>query len=152
MERSKSFSSWIRFGEKSLSYLLEGMEAWCRGESSSRCLKVWEEGGRKFRLECRSNEAGRFLLYSVRDLEAKKYCLVFPEGKGLVGGWFLLAKKLRALGVSTPALSKVYQGVPTSEKDECSFKGKEKGKGMYAEVVRVKTGEPGESLWVHLGA
>ena len=62
-----------------------------------------------------------------------------------------MAKRLRALGVSTLALSKVYQGVPTSEKDECSFKGKEKGKGMYAEVVRVKIGEPGESLWVHLG-
>ena len=73
------------------------VEAWCRGESSSRCLKVWEDGGRKFRLECRSNEAGRFILCLVLDVEAKKYCLVFPEGKGLVGGWFLLAKKLRAL-------------------------------------------------------
>ena len=34
LERSKDLSSWIRFGEKSLSYLLEGVEAWCRGESS----------------------------------------------------------------------------------------------------------------------
>ena len=64
-----------------------------RGESSSRRLKVWEEGGRKFRLDCYTNKAGRFLLCSVRDVEAKKFCLVFPEGKGLVGGWFLLAKK-----------------------------------------------------------
>ena len=72
MERSKGFSSWIRFGEKSLSYLLEGVEAWCRRESSSWCLKVWEEGGRKFRLKCRSNEASRFLLCLVRDLEAKR--------------------------------------------------------------------------------
>ena len=72
LERSKGFSSWIKFGEKTLSYLLEGVEDWCRGESSSRCLKVWEEGGRKFRLECHSNETGRFLLCSVRDLEAKR--------------------------------------------------------------------------------
>ena len=72
LERSKDFSSWIKFGEKSLSYLLEGVEDWCRGESSSRCLKVWEEGGKKFRLECHSNETGRFLLCSVRDLEAKR--------------------------------------------------------------------------------
>ena len=43
LEKSKDFSFWIRFGEKSLSYLLEGVEAWCRGKSSSRCLKVWEE-------------------------------------------------------------------------------------------------------------
>ena len=90
MERSKGFSSWIRFGEKSLSLLLEVVEAWCRGESSSRCLKVWE-GGRKFRLECGSNVVGRFLLCSMRDLEAKRFCIVFPEGKGLVRGWFLLA-------------------------------------------------------------
>ena len=43
LEMSKGFSSWIKFGEKSLSYLLEGVKDWCRGESSSKCLKVWEE-------------------------------------------------------------------------------------------------------------
>ena len=57
-------------------------------------------------------------------MEAKKYCLVFPGGKGLVGGWFLLAKKLRALGVSTPVVSKVFPSVPTSENGGCGFKGK----------------------------
>ena len=91
LERSKDFSSWIKFGEKSFSFLLEEVEDWCRGESSSRRLKVWEEGGRKYRLECLSNDADRYLLCSVRDLEAKRFCLVFPKGKGLVGGWFLLA-------------------------------------------------------------
>ena len=116
LERSKDFSSWIRFGEKSLSLLLEGMEAWYRGESSSRRSKIWEEGGRKFRLECRSNEVGRFLLCSVRDVEAKKFCLVFPEGNGLVGGWFLFAKKLRALGVSTPTVWNSFSVVPTTMK------------------------------------
>ena len=150
LERSRGFSSWIRFGERSLSYLLEGVEAWCRGESSSRCLKGWEDGGRKFRLECCSNEVGRFLLCFVRDLEAKKFCLVVLEGKGLVGGWFLLAKKLRALGVSTPTLTKVFfgHGAPTSEKVGCSFI--EKVKGTCANATRVKTRESGETLWPHL--
>ena len=146
MERSKGFSSWIRFGEKSLSYLLEGVEAWCRGESNLRCLKVWEKRGRKFRLKCRSNEAGRFLLCSVRDVEAKKYCLVFLKEKGLVGGWLLLAQKLRALGVSTPTLSKGDLGPSNPKKDGCSIKGNEKGKSVYAKVARVKTGEPRDSL------
>ena len=97
------------------------------------------------------NEVGRFLLYFVRDVEAKKYCLVFPKGKGLVGGWFLLAKKLRALGVSTPTMSKVFfdPGIPTSEKVGCSLN--EKVKGTYADATKVKTGEPRESLWLHLG-
>ncbi|KAL6329246.1 hypothetical protein AAG906_014858 [Vitis piasezkii] len=149
LRRSKGLPSWIRFGERSLSYLLEGVEAWCKGESSSRCLKVWEDGGRKFKLQCRSNEASRFLLCSVRDVEAKKYCLVFPKGKGLVGGWFLLYKKLRALGISTPIVSKVFPGVPISKKVGSSFK--EKEKRIYADAIRVKTGEPGESLWLHLG-
>lgn len=151
VERRKGFSSWIRFGAKSLSCLLEGVEAWCRGESNSRGLKVWEEGGRKFRLECRANDAGRFLLCSVRDVEAKQYCLVFPEGRGLVGGWMLLAQKLRAVGVSTPALNKGDMEAPVSDKDGGSIKGNEKGKGSYAEIARVKTGEPRDSLWVHIG-
>ena len=42
-----------------------------------------EEGGL---LESRANEAGRFLLCSVVDSEAKRYCVVFPEGKGILGG------------------------------------------------------------------
>ena len=41
-----------------------------------------EEGGL---LESRANEAGRFLLCSVVDLESKRYCLVFPKGKGILG-------------------------------------------------------------------
>ena len=63
----------------------------------------------------------------------------------------MLAKKLRALEVSTLALRKVYLGVPTSNKEGCSVKGIEKGLGMFAEVARGKTGELEESLWVHLG-
>ncbi|RVW88495.1 hypothetical protein CK203_043836 [Vitis vinifera] len=128
LEMSKGFSSWIKFGEKSFSFLLEGVEDWCRGESSSRRLKVWEEGGRKYRLECRSNEAGRYLLSSVRDLEAKRFCLVFLE-----------------------ALSKGELDTSNSEKDGYRVKGKEKGKGVYAKVVRKETWELGDALWVHVG-
>ena len=151
LERSKGFSSWIKFGEKSFSSLLEGMEDWCKGESSSRCLKVWEEGGRKYRLECRSNDASGYLLCSVRDLEAKRFCLVFPEGKGLVGGRFMLAQKLRALGITNQAMRKVDLGTSNSVKDDYRVKGKEKGKRAYPEAVRMETGELGEALWVHVG-
>ena len=151
LERSKDFSSWIRFSENSLSLLLEGVEAWCRGESSSRRLKVWKEEGRKFRMRCRSNEAGRFLLCPVRDVEAKKFCLVFPKGNGLVGGWFLLAKKLRALGVSTPTMWNSVSVVPTTTKMGSSVKGLENEPGSFAEVVKMKIEESEDSLKVHLG-
>ena len=101
VERSRGFTLWIRFGSLSLCCLLEGVEACCRGEFAKRFVKSWEDGGRKFKLERPANEADRFLLCSVVDSEVKKYCLVFPEGKGILGGWALLAEKLCSLGVLT---------------------------------------------------
>ncbi|RVW30970.1 hypothetical protein CK203_098739, partial [Vitis vinifera] len=92
LERSKGFSSWIKFGEKSFSSLLEGVEDWCREESSSRRLRVWEEGGRKYRLECRSNVA--------------------------VGGWFMLAQKLRALGITNQPMRNVEMGTSIFVKED----------------------------------
>ena len=151
MERSKGFSSWIKFGEKSFSSLLEGVEDWCREESSSRRLRVWEEGGRKYRLECRSNVASRYLLCSVRDVEAKRFCLVFQEGKGLVGGWFMLAQKLRALGITNQPMRNVERGNSTSVKEDYRGKGKEKWKGIIPDAVRMETGVLGEALWVQVG-
>ena len=91
VERNRGFTSWIRFGSSSLCWLLEGVEANCMGEFGQRFVKSWEDGGRKFKLECRANEAGRFLLCSVVDSNAKRHCLVFPEGKGFLEGWALLA-------------------------------------------------------------
>ena len=51
-------------------------------------------------MELRSNRAGRFLFCTAWDVEGKKFSLAFPEGKGVVGGWKLLAGKLRSLGFS----------------------------------------------------
>ncbi|RVX21876.1 Mitogen-activated protein kinase 16 [Vitis vinifera] len=99
LERSRGFSSWIWFGDGSLKRLLEGIEECCREEKEGRVVKVWEDEGRKFKLERRVNGAGRFILCSVLNIEAKRFCLVFPEAKGLLGGWATLAEKLRSLGV-----------------------------------------------------
>ena len=65
----RGISSWIRFGEVSLRCLLEGVEACCREIDNRSWVLGWEEGGRKYRLERRFNEARRFILCSVRDLE-----------------------------------------------------------------------------------
>ncbi|RVW77218.1 hypothetical protein CK203_043332 [Vitis vinifera] len=56
----------------SLCCLLEGVEACCRGELVQRFVKSWEDGGRKFKLESRANEADGFLLCSVVDSESKR--------------------------------------------------------------------------------
>ncbi|RVW99021.1 hypothetical protein CK203_018988 [Vitis vinifera] len=81
-ERSRGFESWIRFGEASLRCLLEGVETCCREVDDQRWAIEWLEGNRKFRMERRLNKAGRFILCSVRDMEAKRYSIIFPEGKG----------------------------------------------------------------------
>ncbi|RVW55537.1 hypothetical protein CK203_075216 [Vitis vinifera] len=62
--------------------------------------KAWVEGERRYQMELRSNRAGRFLFCTAWDVEGKKFSLAFPEGKGVVGGWKLLAGKLRSLGFS----------------------------------------------------
>ncbi|WKA06292.1 hypothetical protein VitviT2T_024196 [Vitis vinifera] len=116
-----------------------------RGREDRGWSIVWEEKGRKYNLERRSNGAGRFLLCSVRDLEAKRFCLVFPEGKGLTGGWNILAEKLREVGV-----------VPTGgSKNPVSFealkKEKEPKPRIYAEVANSKTGRLGDKVWLELG-
>ena len=80
---------------------MEGFEECCREEKKGRLVKVWEEEGRKFWLERRVNWAGRYVLCSVVDVEAKRFCLVFPEGKGVIGGWVILVEKLRAFGIVT---------------------------------------------------
>ncbi|KAL6322795.1 hypothetical protein AAG906_019064 [Vitis piasezkii] len=117
----------------SFSSLLEGGRR-CREESSSRRLRVWEEGGRKYRLECRSNVLSSF-----------------PEGKGLVGGWFILAQKLRALGITNQPMRNVEMGTSTFVKEDYRGKGKEKGKGVFRDAVRMETGVLGEALWVQVG-
>ena len=97
-ERSRGVASWIRFGVEGMEKLLWGVEEFCRVPVPAWRTLVWRENGRSFRLESRVNNAGRFLLCSVTDGEGKKHWLVFPEGRGLVNGWSMLAGKIRGLG------------------------------------------------------
>lgn len=99
VERGRGFFNWIKFGEVSLRCLLGGVEACCREEDSSVCNKVWKENWRAYKLQRCVNGAGSFILCSVYDVEAKRFNLIFPEGRGLPGGWSTLASKLRSLGV-----------------------------------------------------
>ena len=45
---------------------------------------MWEEEGRKFRVERRENGMGRYIFCSTVDVETKRFCLVVPEDKGLI--------------------------------------------------------------------
>ncbi|RVW54310.1 hypothetical protein CK203_068498 [Vitis vinifera] len=149
VERSRGFTSWIRFGSFSLRCLLEGVEACCRGVFKQGHAKSWEDGGRRYKLEIRANEAGRYILCSVVDSDLKRFCLVFPEGKGVLGGWVLLAEKLRFLGVASWEESK----------GSAAFYGKgctdgefvRKDKKSYVEAVNSRGKKLGEAVWLQLG-
>ena len=98
-ERRRGYVSWIRFGEEGLFYLLKNVEECLKAPTPVSRSLVWSEYGRFFRLECKENKDGRYLLCSAKDVEGKKHRLFFPEGRGFLNGWALLAAKLRGLGV-----------------------------------------------------
>ena len=78
----------------------------------------WKENGRRYSLDCKENTAGRFLLCSVIDEDGKKRKLFFPEGRGLITGWTLLAKDLRGFGLKA--------SLETRPSDETKFLEEEK--------------------------
>lgn len=97
------------------------------------------------------NEVGRYILYSIRDLEAKKFCLVFPEGKGIIRGWALLVEKLHFLRVSTLEegnASSLPMASLFAKSVNCL---RRQAKGSYAEVAKAKMRGLGEVIWMQLG-
>ena len=120
-EKSKGVISWIQFGEESLSSLLKGVNECRRKKVSDRWRLEWKEEKRSFRLERRSNKAGRFLLCEVRDGEGKKHSLIFPEGKDSTKGWDCLANKLEELGINGKQEEKLAFLATNTQTDKRSF-------------------------------
>ncbi|KAL6322405.1 hypothetical protein AAG906_007959 [Vitis piasezkii] len=71
-ERGRNFSSWIRFGERGLSLLLEGVEECCQKENFKEFKNSWVEEGRTYKPQLHSNEAGRYLLCLAFSAEANR--------------------------------------------------------------------------------
>ena len=90
---------------------LNGVLTCCREreDSSSKRLFVWKENGRSYKLECKINEAGRYILCSIVDQAGKKHKLFFQEGKSMVRGWAILTEKLKELGVEDVHVEKQRQ-------------------------------------------
>ena len=151
LERSGGYSSWIRFGLSSLSFLLEGVESCCRQKVEEKFAKSWEENGRRFWLEKKTNGARNYILCSVLDLEAKKLCLVFPEGQGVKKGWFLLAEKLRVLGVTLSSEEKnpTLKGLEVGVEKKKGLKQGERGD--FVKIEKKNEGRRGDALWMEIG-
>lgn len=60
VERSRGKVSWVCFGETGLRNLVGCLE-----------LFYWSELSRMYRVDCWKNEAGRFILVSIKDPEGR---------------------------------------------------------------------------------
>ena len=138
----------VKFGAKSLSQLLEGVEEFCNIADRKKDSKTSLEGGRSFCLALRKNTAGRFLLCSVCSTEGRRFSLVFPEGSGMMGGWVLLANKLRSLGIVPPTVSpEVPEMVVSSQGLTNSTV-----RGLsYAEAAKLGRRGTKEKVWLQIG-
>ena len=117
-ERRKGITSWIRFGGRSLVRLLMGLEDCARATRVSSWKNLWEEDGRRYKMEKGSNQSGVFIRCSVRDYGGKSFNLIFPEGNGIVGGWRILAEKLRQLGVRSSEEIQMEEKVEKTQREE----------------------------------
>ena len=70
-ERRGGRSSWIRFGKEGTNILFKGVESFRKEAGKNNTGLEWKENGRRYRLELRKNEGGRFLLCSVVDLDGR---------------------------------------------------------------------------------
>ena len=83
----------------------------------------WKENRRRYNLFCKENATGNFILCSVTYADGKRQTF-FSEGKGLIEGWALLAKALRALCVNTNSEKEREHGVSKNQrKGETSIRG-----------------------------
>ena len=122
-ERRRGRSSWIRFGEEGARILLKSVVSLTKEAYKDNEGLEWRENGRRYSLELRKNDHGRFILCSVTDLDGKRHRLLFPEGNGLINGWTLLEEALQATGYKEDKGEKRKSG-------KTSFLGKvEKQKG-----------------------
>ena len=148
-ERCKGATSWVRFGDSSLQRLLLGIEDCEMISRNQEWFAKWEEEGRIYKIERRSNKAGDFLLCSVRDLGRKSFGICIPEGKGLVRGWKIMAEKPRSLGVGTKRLERQKTNdfeerkAPVIMDNPKSFARVVAGTGfeLTKEMVRVRVGK-----------
>ena len=83
-----------------------------------------------------------------------------PEGKGLPGGWALLAEKLRDLGVITQEEVKLKEAsrgesklkwvLIENKEENCNEKKVVGEKKSFADVTKELAGKQGDALWLQV--
>ncbi|RVW83794.1 hypothetical protein CK203_041774 [Vitis vinifera] len=99
VERKRGISSWVKLGPVSLGLFLECLLLCLEEKSEEKWEKRWEEDGRSYSLLRDANKGGCYLRLGVVDVESKRFSIFIPKGRGVKGGWSLMAMTLRNLGV-----------------------------------------------------
>ena len=83
--------------------------------------------------------------------KSKSFSLVFPEGKGNHGSWFILAEKLRSLRVVPFSEEKVDPQVEIGGSPKAESKKNGSGRISYVSVVRKNECLAEETIWLQIG-
>ena len=147
-ERRWGRMSWIYFGKEGAKMLLKSVVSFRVDADKNKKGVGWSENGRRYSLEMRKNEYGRFLLCSVTDLDGKRHRLFFPEGNGLLNGWIMLENALQATG------QKEVRGNNEKAIKIYSNGNSDKQKGRVVSEITMKSMSPGrskqETIWVNI--
>ena len=87
---------------------------------------------------------------SVFTAEERRFVLIFPEDRGLLGGWLVLAQKLRSYGVMSPhgVFEDSSGKASQSKRAECIG---DKVSTSYAEMTKGPRKVMCDSVWLHFG-
>ena len=79
-----------------MAWILKALEACCNWRGKKPFKEDAIDRGRRYKIEMRQNEAGRFLMLSVLSEDDRRYFIFIPEGFDLLG-WEFMRCKLKEL-------------------------------------------------------
>ncbi|RVW25808.1 hypothetical protein CK203_101074 [Vitis vinifera] len=89
VEKGKGFRRWIKASRGVVVWILKSLEACCKWRGKKLFKGDVNDRGRRFRIEMRQNEAGRYLVFSVLSADDRRYFIIIPKGFDLLGWDFL---------------------------------------------------------------
>ena len=84
-EKVKGFRRWIKASKGVVVWVLKLLEACCKWRGKKLFKEDVNDRGRRFIIEMRQNEAGRYLVFSILSEDDRRYFIIIPEGFDLLG-------------------------------------------------------------------
>ena len=148
VEKGKGFRRWINASRGVVVWILKSLEAYCKWRGKKLFKGDVNDRGRRFRIEMRQNEAGRYLVFSVLSADDRRYFIIIPKGFDLLG-WDFLRRKLKEL-------AKIGDGSKFGTEVSCTYDGGHEPSlvrpGLsYVDATKNKAKGRSEEVWVEVG-